>query len=434
VDFKLNLTFIFSRFMNFRLKILLCILILVATIWFPEIIFSQNPLKRLDFENPKQKSLSIPFKFINNLIVLPVIINNSDTLNFILDTGITTTMITELAGTDSLVLNFAREIHLKGLGIGEALDGLHSYGNEINIKGISGQNQDIYVILNNAFQLSARMGMPIHGILGYSVFSNFIIFINYESKQISFYRPDRFKYKKRYSKYTSLPLILNDNKPYVNLCIIDDSGNAFTVKLIIDTGASHAIWLDGKSVPGFKIPEGSKETYLGTGLNGEVFGLLGRLHAIDMSGNFLNDVIVSFPDSASISNAAGLNQRNGSLGSEILKRFNIIIDYPNQKISLKPNSYFKSDFIQNLSGMEIIAPYPGLRIYVVEGIRLDSPASRSGLIKGDVIQTINGLRSEKIELSDIYEVLQNQPGKKITLSFMRNGELMNTTMRLEKFI
>jgi hypothetical protein len=420
--------------MKFRIKIFLPYLFLCIETLSPLSLSAQNPLKLLDFDKPKQKSVSMPFRFVNNLIVLPVIINNSDTLNFILDTGISTTMITELNGKDSIVLNFAREIQLQGLGMGEPVSALHSYGNEIRIKGISGQNQDIYIILDNAFQLSARMGIPIHGILGYSVFSNFVVGINYDTKTISFYRPESFSYKKRHEKYTTLPLEINNTKPYITVNITDAEGNVFPVKLLIDTGASHAIWLDGKSVPGLKIPEGSRETYLGTGLNGEVFGYLGRMNSLNLNGNVLNNVIVSFPDSASISKSTGLNKRNGSMGSEILKRFNVIIDYPNQKISLKPNSAFKTDFQQNLSGMEITAPYPGLKIFMIEGIRKDSPAEHAGLQKGDVILMINGMKSDKIGLSDIYQVLQNQPGKKVIISYMRNGDFFTTTLKLEKFI
>src|SRR5665648_1050863 len=39
------------------------------------------------FDNPKKKSITINFKSSSNLIIIPVAINNSDTLNFILDTG-----------------------------------------------------------------------------------------------------------------------------------------------------------------------------------------------------------------------------------------------------------------------------------------------------------------------------------------------------------
>lgn len=420
--------------MNSRIKIFICFLLFSGFSNISGPVFAQNPLKRFEFERANRKSVTIPFKFINNLIVIPVIINESDTLNFILDTGITTTMITDLTGIDSLVLNFSREIELKGLGMGEPVKGLHSYGNEIKFKGISGINQDIYVITDDLFQLSARMGIPINGILGYSVFYNFIVSVNYDSRLITFYNPDHFSYKKRHSNYTSLPLLLEDTKPYISLSIIDDAGNEHQVKLLIDTGASHSVWLDRNSIPALKIPPGSRNTYLGTGLSGEVHGILARLKALDLAGIRINDVIVSFPDSLSISSAAGLDDRNGSIGSEILKRFNLIIDYPNQLISIKPNSNFKNEFLQNLSGMEVIAPYNKMRIYVVEAVREDSPAEKSGIMKGDVIESINGIKTEKIELSDIYLILQHQPGRKISISFYRDGILMNTTFVLEKFI
>ncbi len=420
--------------MYIRIKIFTLFISISGLFCLGETAFAQNPLKRFDFNRPRQKSLTIPFKLVNNLIVLPVRINNSDTLNFILDTGISTTMITELNDNDSLTMNIAREIELKGLGVGEPLKGLHSYGNEIRIKGITGKNQDIYIISDNIFRLSARMGMPIQGILGYSVFNNFIVSINYETKVITFYKPDRFSYTKKHSRYITLPLILENTKPYLNLKIVDNSGKEHDVKLLIDTGASHAIWLDQRSIPGFEIPGGSKETYLGTGLSGEVYGFLGRLPTLEMNGSKIDDIIVSFPDSASISSASGLNNRNGSLGTEILKRYNIIIDYPNQKFSIKPNSNFKKEFTQNLSGMEIIAPYNNVKIFEVETVRKNSPAELCGIMKGDIIRSINGTPVEKIGLSDIYLILQNQPGKKVSISYFRDGELKSATLVLEKFI
>ncbi|MCB8999996.1 MAG: aspartyl protease family protein [Bacteroidales bacterium] len=415
-------------------KIFVKFFLMIACVFINQESFTQNPLKRFEFANPRQKSLKIPFKFINNLIVIPAAINNSDTLNFILDTGISTTMITELTDVDSLVLNFAREIELRGLGTGEPLKGLHSYGNEIKIKKIIGQNQDIYVISDDVFHLSSRMGLPIQGILGYSIFSNFIVSINYDTKTISFEKPETFNYKKKLSHYFELPIEINDTKPYITINIIDDKGISYPVKLLMDTGASHAIWLDQSSMQNMGLPPGSKETYLGTGLNGEVFGYLGRMACVDFFEAQLKNVIVSFPDSSSIANAAGLNGRNGSIGSELLKRFNIIIDYPHQKIFLNPNSYFKNEFIQNLSGMEVIAPYPGLRIFTIEGIRKDSPADRAGLMKGDVIKSINGLKSEKLDLSDIYLLLQQHPGRKMLVIYMRDGVLLETSFVLEEFI
>ena len=57
------------------------------------------------FDNPKKKSITFNFKSSNNLVIIPVAINNSDTLNFILDTGVRYPIITELPFVNKLNLN-----------------------------------------------------------------------------------------------------------------------------------------------------------------------------------------------------------------------------------------------------------------------------------------------------------------------------------------
>jgi hypothetical protein len=73
------------------------------------------------FDNPKKKSVTFDFKSSNNLIIIPVAINNSDTLNFILDTGVRYPIITELPFVNKLNLNYLQPINVKGLGEGEQL-------------------------------------------------------------------------------------------------------------------------------------------------------------------------------------------------------------------------------------------------------------------------------------------------------------------------
>ena len=63
------------------------------------------------FDNPKKKSITINFKLSNNLVIIPVAINNSDTLNFILDTGVKSPIITELPFVNKLNLNYLQPIN-----------------------------------------------------------------------------------------------------------------------------------------------------------------------------------------------------------------------------------------------------------------------------------------------------------------------------------
>ena len=121
--------------------------------------------------------------------------------------------------------------------------------------------------------------------------------------------------------------------------------------MLIDSGGSDALWLfDDEDVT---IPDKFFEDFLGRGLSGSVYGKRSKLDKFSIAGFELKKVNVAFPDSMSVSYAKKIKDRNGSLGGEILKRFNIILDYPNSKITLKRNRFFSNPFYYNLSGITL---------------------------------------------------------------------------------
>jgi len=419
------------------------IFILMTGIFFYScgILFSQKSelkqveqSKELSFANSRQKSLILPFQFANNLIIIPIQINGSDTLRFILDTGLNTSIICELSTGESLNLNYAREIQLQGLGVGGPLEAIHTFGNEINVSGITGINQDYFVLMDNIFQLSNKLGTPIHGILSFSVFNAFIVEIDYHERNIIFHDPKYFRYKKNSRNYITLPLIIHDRKPYVHMKIQLADGRIIPLKVLFDTGASNALWIDINSIPNFKIPINARESFLGSGLSGDVYGHLVRMDKVFIDRFELSNAIVSLPDTNSIINAMGLDKRNGSVGAEILRRFNIIIDYPNELITFIKNSNFYDKFSYNMSGIELTAPYPGLKYYTVSQVRKDSPAYWAGIKVMDELVSINNTGATEYDLNEIYKIFQSKEGKKIKIVVNRNGERIKFTIELEKFI
>ena len=390
--------------------------------------------KELYFSNPRHKSLSLPFELVNNLIVIPVRINGSDTLRFILDTGLNTSIICELSTGETLNLNYAREIRLQGLGTGSPLTAIHTFGNEINISGIYGINQDYFVLMDNIFKLSNKLGTPIHGILSFNVLNAFIVEINYKDKKINFYEPAYFRYKKNSKNYLTLPLVIHETKPYIFMKIQLEDGRIIPIKVLFDTGASNALWIDKGSIPDFTLPDDARESFLGSGLSGDVHGHLVRFDKIYIDRFELSDVIVSLPDSTSIDKAIGLDQRNGSVGAEILRRFNLIIDYPNELITFVRNAHFYDPFSYNMTGIELTAPYPGLKYYTVFQVREDSPAEQAGIQVSDEIVSVDNTLAVELTMNEIYKMFQSKEGKKIRIIVNRNGERIPIEFRLEKFI
>lgn len=280
---------------------------------------------------------------INNLIIIPIFINNSDTLFFILDTGINNTIMTELSADESLSLNFSRQIKLQGLGKGDPIDALHSTGNSFLISGIVGYNQDLYVLLQNIFNLSTLLGTKVHGLLGYDLFRNFVVEINYDKKEIILYDPAKYRYRKS-SRSQTLAISLENTKPYIRGEVELEDHTVIPVKLMVDLGASHALWIDKESDPRLKIPSKIIPAFLGTGLSGQISGEIGRIARLRIGKFSFEGPITAFPDSYSITNTSRLDNRNGSIGSEILRRFTVIIDYPNRQITLTPNRAFQRLF------------------------------------------------------------------------------------------
>lgn len=394
---------------------------------------AQTELNSLNFVDPNQDKVSFPFKFISNLIIIPVLINNSDSLYFILDTGLNISILTELSMGDSLSLNYTKQVKLTGLGKGESINALHSYGNIFRISSVRGNYQHIYIILQNVFNLSSMLGTRVHGLIGYNLFKEFVVEINYEKMVITLHRPESYRLR-HIGKSKVIPIILDNTKPYIYATVTQETGEKVRVKLLLDTGASHSLWLDTSSDPNLHLPNKVRNAYLGTGLNGEINGMIGRIEELNLSDFKFSYPIVAFPDSTSAGSAFGLDGRNGSLGSEILRRFHIVIDYPHSQIILRPNKYFKELFKLNRSGIEVVSPIPGFPYYTIASIREGSPGELAGLKAGDILYSINHRSDKNLSISQIYEYFQGKPGRKLKVVVIRNSLRFVTYFYLEEFI
>ena len=195
------------------------------------------------FLGKNTKEVSFRFQLINNLMVIPLTINGKPT-SFILDTGVDKTIVFNVAKNDSIGLNNIERISLQGLGGGEPVEALLSKGNSMQIKEFSSVQQDVYVILSDTFDVSARMGVTIHGVIGYQIFKDAVVHVNYATKKITLYNPKTYAFKKC-KRCETFPMQFYRNKPYVDAKVQLDSLNdqRTDVKLLIDTGGSSALWL-----------------------------------------------------------------------------------------------------------------------------------------------------------------------------------------------
>ncbi|GAA4315936.1 aspartyl protease family protein [Nibribacter koreensis] len=387
-----------------------------------------------EFKFPAHKtSVKIPFKLVHNLVVIPVNINNSKPLNFVVDTGVETSLLTEIGRDDSIILNNVRPLSLRGLGKGESIQAMNSSGNRIHFSGIEAKGQQMLVLMENIFSLSTRLGVEIHGIIGYTLFKSFVVEIDYKHKILTLYKPGTYP-DKRLKKASRLPLTIENAKPYVDAQITTADGVKHPLRLVIDSGLSTTMLLYLPSIPVMKVPQPNIDAYLGRGLNGEIHGRIGRVESLQLGTFTLRRPPASFPDSISIQHALNLKNRNGNLGADILQRFKVVFDYQNSQMFLTQNSKYNDPFFFNLSGLEIITPIPGLNYFTVSDVLPNSAGHKAGLQRGDALLSIEGVNCATKTLEQILYTFQSKPGRKIKLEIRRDAATIKTTMYLNDVI
>ncbi|SNZ01932.1 aspartyl protease family protein [Flagellimonas pacifica] len=419
----------------------------------PFLILAQN------FRLPSnQKFQKINFELINNLMIIPIEVNGAD-LKFVLDSGVSKPILFNLSDTDSLQINNVSEVTIRGLGDGEPMKALSSMTNVFKLGKARNYNQDLYVVLDKEINFSTSLGIPVHGILGYDLFRDFIVEVNYQARHIKLYNPSLFN-KKSHKRSQTLPISIENRKAYVKGTVLMKDKDDVPVKLLVDTGSSDALWLFHAPEKGLEIPNKNYEDYLGRGLSGDIFGKRTKVRGIKIGDFELKDAKAAFPYKESFGFIKKLGDRNGSVGGEILKRFNIIFDYGNNRVTFKKNGNFRAPFQYNLAGIalqhnglryiaESIAGFNGVvkkdddsfgnvqillenktRLslvpeIIVSGIRAGSPAAEAGLQEGDVILAVNGKRIHKYKLQEVLKMLNDKEGKRVRVLIERyNRDLL----------
>lgn len=381
------------------------------------------------FDNEKKKTQTIKFNQISNLIIIPVSINGSDTMNFILDTGVRDPIITELTLVEELNLNYMKSIELRGLGNELTTQAYQSGDNTITLPGLKAEHQKINVILDENFQISQILGMPVHGLIGFNLFKHYIIEVDYTNEEIRLIKPQFFEYNPRKNDIV-LPINFVRSKPMVYAEVVQNDGSVVPVQLLIDTGASDALWLSTQTDSSLKIPDQNIFAFLGSGLGGDLFGYKGRVSGLWLGGSTMSSPIVSYPESEYINNVVVSEQRNGSIGGEILRRYSVTFDYYNKRLILRPNSNFGDKFYYNMSGLEIINPVPGVPVYTINNVIENSPAWIAGIRENDQVISVNHQNHKDLTLNEINLSLRQKQDKKISMTILRNGELIKTTFHL----
>lgn len=418
--------------------------------------------------NKGVEKVTVPLVLINNLVFIPIKVNGVE-LNFLLDTGVEETILFSLEDNPEVTFFNTEKITLRGLGSEEAIEGLKTTNNILELDGMKSDHQLIYVILDQSFNLSSQIGIPVNGIIGYQFFKDNLVRIDYASKKVIIYKNDDANRKKIEKKFKVTPITVERFKPYLMGDIFMEE-KPVKAKLLVDIGNSDSVWLFQNISEKIKVPAKNFEDFLGKGFSGDVEGRRARISEFSFDNYDFKHPIVAFPDSTSIKSVRMVKDRVGSVGGEILKRFSVVFDYQNEKLYLRKNSYYDEPFSYNKSGIEI--KHNGLQwvqetvkmetvpivgaisfdsngknvtndfkykfqlkpVYEIANIRKKSPAAESGLRVGDIIVKVNKMPVYQYSLQKLNEMFKSEDDKWIYLEVERNNQVLKFTFQLHDIL
>jgi len=362
---------------------------------------------------------SIPFEMVGSYVVIRVRINDSSPLNLILDSGIRNTIITELQEGDQISLNYSDVKDLMGLGGGMRLEAYSSNYNTLKIGKLKMEPRTVFVLKEDIFNLSKHTGTKINGLIGVDIFHDYIVEVNYSNRRVNFYNQNSFFAPKGYDM---LPLSIEAQKMFVNLSVLEADSARRNVKMLIDTGAELNAWFQTFKTESVHIPQNFIRGTIGQGLNGEIKGKIGRIPQICFGAHCLLNPVVSFPDSSSIADIVGNSERDGTIGSQLLNRFNYIIDYGQKAFYFKPNGNFRNKFNYNIAGIEVTQMFPFLPQAEVWMVWEGSPAAKAGVLVGDQVLEVNGKKSFELNINEIKNIFQTPSKFPMKIKLFRDNK------------
>jgi len=365
----------------------------------------------------------IPFKLINNHLILPLSVNGSPPLDVVLDTGMPAPGLALYDSPEVAALELTIDPSMNARIGGAGGDGRHfsaqvAREESFAMPGLSADKVPVIIMP----EMPGFTGYH-DGIIGYSLFSRFVVELDYDNQVMRLLDPETYRAPEG---SRTLPITLRSNLPYVTLGVTL-GGASFDAEVVVDLGASHAISLNTDEMEKIRVPERALTAVVGRGLSGPVKGEIARVPELRLAGARLENVVASFPVSEH-QNPRGVDSLAGNLGSDVLRRFNTTFDYAGLRLILQPNTAYGEPFGYDRSGIRL-----GYGVELtIESLIEGSPADESGLRIDDVITHVNGAEVEGGDYGEVRKALMGSG--EVRLSIRRGDETLDRSVSLRRLI
>lgn len=344
---------------------------------------------------------SVPFELVDNHVYLSVRLNGKGPYRFIFDTG----------GANIVDPAVAREIGAVGRGSAQA-QGVgaktesFAFANVDSLQiGDAVVRRQLFAIAPTRAGFGIAAGQPVDGLIGFEVLSRFVTTFDYDDGRVVFQMPGA----QPPAGSDVIPFVFDGRQPQFGCTIA-----RVAAQCTLDTGSRASISLMTPFVAAHPSVVPSDVTAVGVngfGVGGGSYGKLGRIADIGIGRFDVRNAIADI--SMQTKGAFASPFVSANVGGGILKRFTMTLDYGKETMALQQGRGFDVPDSYERAGVFLIAP--GGR-YVVYDVRPGTPAARAGLLKGDVIDAVDGVSARDMSLQQVRDAFARPAGTVVRFS------------------
>ena len=246
--------------------------------------------------------------------------------------------------------------------------------------------------------------------------------VDYDSLKISFWTKGTIRYPR--GGYLL--------KPTINMLVSqtvkvrDDA--TVNSRFLYDMGAGLCMLLSKDFIADSFFLDKKRKRWIkeGEGLGGKIDMELTVIKEVKLGPyKFRNVPIYIFED---VNNVTSYPYMGGLIGNDILRRFNVILNYAKGDIYLTPNRHYTDAFDYS---------YAGIELYMIEGLIIigdvakGSPAQAAGLKEGDQVLAINKNFSQNLNQ---YKIALQSPNERIKIIIRREGLIKEIEFKIKSIL
>lgn len=370
-----------------------------------------------EFIDPLSKRVtSVPFTQITGgVVILKALLGSfPDTLNFILDSGSSGISLDSTTSADLKLEATPTQRTIRGIaGIRKVS---FIFDQQLHFPGLTIDSLDFHI--NDYSILTAVYGIRIDGIIGYSVISRYILKLDYDSLKLSFFTPGTIRYPK--GGYLL--------KPAINMLVAQQmrvsDARTISTRFLFDLGAGLCMLFSKDFAQDSNFLDKKRKYWVkeAQGLGGKLNMNLRVIKEVKLGPyRFRKVPSFVFDDET---NVTSYPYMGGLVGNDLLRRFNVILNYRKGDIYIIPNSHYNDPFDYAYTGLEL---YLINGVIVVGNVAKGSPADEAGIKEGDEVLAVNKFFSKDLNK---YKTELQAANQKVKLILHRDEKILEVEFKI----